>query len=274
MKVHFMAGMPRSGTTLLASILNQNPAVYCSPNSPLYEHLRDIDTANYESYRMGVMQDCKRSLLNGAIDSFYKHKDADVVIDRSRVWGVPYYMRLLRYALGMNSPKILCPVRPLAEVVASFIVKAQANPNNFIDRSMMEQDFLPLWRKPINDARVDWLLSPNSMLDTAILSVHTALRSEDKHLFHVFSYDDLVSKPGGTINDIYDFLGLDSFSHDYTRIANTEPYDDMNAFGIPDLHLVDHKIRPSQVKPESVLSEYALERCALEDFWTRKLDDR
>ena len=34
---YFMAGLPRSGSTLLKSILEQNPNVYASPISPVME---------------------------------------------------------------------------------------------------------------------------------------------------------------------------------------------------------------------------------------------
>ena len=32
---YFMAGLPRSGSTLLSSILNQNPRFYSGPSSPV-----------------------------------------------------------------------------------------------------------------------------------------------------------------------------------------------------------------------------------------------
>ena len=32
-KIFFLAGLPRSGNTLLTSILNQNPDIACTPNS-------------------------------------------------------------------------------------------------------------------------------------------------------------------------------------------------------------------------------------------------
>ena len=36
---HFLAGLPRSGSTVLASILNQNPEVYVTPTSPMLDLL-------------------------------------------------------------------------------------------------------------------------------------------------------------------------------------------------------------------------------------------
>jgi len=37
--IYFLGGLPRSGNTLLSSILNENPSVYCSPISPLLDNL-------------------------------------------------------------------------------------------------------------------------------------------------------------------------------------------------------------------------------------------
>ena len=34
-KYYFMGGLPRSGSTLLSSILNQNPRFYSGPSSPV-----------------------------------------------------------------------------------------------------------------------------------------------------------------------------------------------------------------------------------------------
>jgi len=38
-KLHMLAGLPRSGTTLLGAILNQNPKVYVTTTSPFVEIL-------------------------------------------------------------------------------------------------------------------------------------------------------------------------------------------------------------------------------------------
>ena len=35
MTYYFMAGLPRSGSTLLSALLNQNPDIHSEPSSPL-----------------------------------------------------------------------------------------------------------------------------------------------------------------------------------------------------------------------------------------------
>ena len=34
-KFYFMAGLPRAGSTLLSTLLNQNPRIYSGPSSPV-----------------------------------------------------------------------------------------------------------------------------------------------------------------------------------------------------------------------------------------------
>lgn len=268
MPLQFMAGLPRSGTTLLSAILSQNDAVYLSPQSDLAEHLRVIHQHQGEDVQLGVLTGQHDALLRGAPAAFYSDLADRTVIDKSRRWGAPYYLRLLEHVLG-EPPRILSPVRPLSEIVASFVRKAQENPEtNYIDRQMLAEDFLPYWRKPLDDARVDWLLQPGGMLDTAMLSVSSAYREETAHLFHVFTYADLVAEPGKTLDGIYDFLGVERFPHDFTEIPAAEPHADAEVLGVPDLHTVRPTLAATAPPPEEVLSDYALTRCAIEDFWT------
>ena len=210
------------------------------------------------------------SLLRGSVAAFYEGCEAQVIIDKGRTWGTPYNLRLLEHVLR-EPPRILTPVRPLAEVVASFVRKAQENPNtNYIDRQMIAEDFLPYWRKPLDDARVDWLLAPGGMLDAAMLSVSSAFRDETAHLFHIYTYADLVADPGKTIDGIYDFLGVERFAHTFDTIPAAEPHADAEVLGIPDLHAVRPTLEVTAPSPEEVLSDYALTRCMIEDFWTGK----
>jgi sulfotransferase len=263
-----MAGLPRSGTTLLGAVMSQNPAVYVSPQSYLSEHLRRIHQHEGEDTQLGVLSEQHLSLLRGAPAAFYSAMGDRTVIDKSRRWGAPYYLRLLEQVLG-EPPLILCPVRPLTEVVASFVRKAQENPDtNYIDRHMIAEDFLPYWRKPLDDARVDWLLAPGGMLQTAILSVASAKNPATSDMFHVFAYADLVGDPGKTVDGIYDFIGVDRFAHDFTAIPGAEPHNDIDVLGVPDFHTVRPTLAVAAPPAESVLSDYGMTRCQIEDFWT------
>lgn len=41
---YFMAGLPRSGSTLLSSLLNQNPKFYSGPSSPVLSTMFTVES--------------------------------------------------------------------------------------------------------------------------------------------------------------------------------------------------------------------------------------
>lgn len=270
MKLAFMAGLPRTGTNLIASIFAQRDTVFLSGNSSLSDYMRTIDNVmgRAEDYRLGVMRDNHDSLIRNICSAFYANQQQPFIIDKSRIWGVPYFLRMLRNVTG-EDPKIITPVRPLHEVVASFVYKAQQYPGvNFIDRAMVEEDFLPYWRKPIDDARVDWLLRPGGMIDTAMLSVWSAHDPETAEMFYVYSYDDLVNDPHSVISNICDFIGAPRDDYDLREVSDNKSVNDVEVLGILGFYQVRSKISKTSPRPEDVLSQYGVERCFIEDFWT------
>ncbi len=83
-----MAGMPRSGSTLLSSILNQNPRFYSGPSSPVlgsmitsYQHF-----INDELYKAFPKEEQVGKIVGSIIDGYYSDIDKPVVIDKNRGW--------------------------------------------------------------------------------------------------------------------------------------------------------------------------------------------
>lgn len=269
-KYYFMTGLPRTGSLLMSTILNQNKEIYASPLSNLANFLNEthMSIQDSEPFRLGVMLNQNESLLKRYIDAFYYENKEKIIIDKSRSWGNPYFIKLLSQSLS-NNPKIICSIRPLKEVVSSFILAANENPmENFIDKEMIETDFLPYWRKPIDDARTDWLLRPGGMIDKSILSVHSALSEENSEIFYVYSYSNFVKNPQKILDDIYDFLDIPNFKHYFNDIKDAENHRDYEVLGMKNLHKIRNNLEIKSPKPEEILSDYALSRCEIEDFWT------
>ena len=57
---YFLAGLPRSGNTVLSSILNQNPLIYSSPLSPISEILYQYETTIPETENVKRLNDKTR----------------------------------------------------------------------------------------------------------------------------------------------------------------------------------------------------------------------
>jgi sulfotransferase len=71
--IHFISGLPRSGSTRLAALLLQNPAVHAGITSPLGSlvgtMLREISQGNETAVMIDDAQ--RQTLLRGLFDSYY-----------------------------------------------------------------------------------------------------------------------------------------------------------------------------------------------------------
>ena len=102
--IHFVAGLPRSGSTLLCNILLQNPAIYASGTSGIPEVLRGIRDGweLVSPFRAMTAADSRAALvgtLRGALHGYYDRIERPVVLDRSRAW--PAYIEMLE-AMGLG----------------------------------------------------------------------------------------------------------------------------------------------------------------------------
>ena len=76
--------LPRSGNTVLASILNQNKKIGCTPNSIVFELLHNINEAKKAKVFMnfpdhGSVQNVSKKI----IQNYYQDWKQDIIIDRS-----------------------------------------------------------------------------------------------------------------------------------------------------------------------------------------------
>jgi sulfotransferase len=229
-RISFLSGLPRSGSTLLVNLLNQNPLLYASNES---KYLFDV--------------------LQGNSGEHYDHITKPYVIDNNRAWGNNESLSLLT---SLPNAKVIVTIRPILEILASFIQLAESNPDNYIDRFMKEENFQALHYRPINDARCDWLMAPQNQLDNNFLAVHNLLKYPQ--MVHVINYSTLTTEPQKTLNDLYKFFELEPYSHNFNKIETLERVDDKTLYGIPTMHEVRPQLDKSKTNYEAVLSDYVI----------------
>ena len=83
-----MAGLPRSGSTLLKSILFQNPLIYTAPISPVMElmYINNLFFKTNEKYQVYPSPKSAYNLINNIPDNYYSNIERPIVIDHSRTW--------------------------------------------------------------------------------------------------------------------------------------------------------------------------------------------
>jgi sulfotransferase len=249
-KFHFISGLPRSGSTLLAAILRQNPTIHASMSSPVGGIFSAMQKAISGSNEAAMFLDDRQRghLLKGIFDSCYEimnenpYEPGLTVFDTNRVWPakLPILTRLFPEA------KFLCCVRRPASIVDSVERLIRSNPMELSGIFGFEPGGTIF-------SRAQGLMSPTGLVGFALDALREGYYSPlAAGRMWLIEYEALAKHPGPTINAIYDWLGLPRFAHDF---ANIEQIPGAQAFdrklGTPGLHAV--KPRVEWRERESVL---------------------
>lgn len=256
---HFLAGLPRSGNTLLSAILNQNPDIYSSPLSPIsqimWDNIQSIN-ANQNIKRINNY-DFANQIIKNIIVNYYSKVDKSIIIDREKGWGTPANLNIIKNYITLK-PKIIFTVRPVIEILTSFMTILPED--SYLDKAMRDTGW---WYKNYltkNDNRCDYLMSSNEQINKSLLSINEIIKFENKNIFHIVPYDEIVNKPEDTLKGIYKFLKIPSYKHNFNNIIKLEKDND-EIFGQPsNFHDIRPKLSKVSKKPEDVLSDYVLNK--------------
>ena len=267
-----MAGLPRSGSTLLSTLLNQNPRIYSGPSSPILgtmyaTHDSFISNELYTGY---PKPDQVNEIIGSVIEHWYSDIDKPVVIDKNRAWcaRVPFIEGYIQ-----QEAKIIVPVRRVDEILASILTMIKRNPFeegqpriNFVDEYLVKTNI------PINDeTRCQHLLNPDGIVYESLNATKLGVDEGHGDKFHYVDYNDLIIDPQGQLNEIYEFLGEDPFEHTFDNLSNDHREDDLTTYGLGDMHEVHKKIQkksqdPNSILPDSIIELYNKNKKTLE-FW-------
>lgn len=237
---HFLSGLPRSGNTLLSSLINQNTEVSISANTILTDVLYQLDLLKEnEIFKNFPDRKSYDNIVKNIFNNYYKNWNVNHVITRG-VWGTPANLSLLKSII--KKPKFIILYRPVLECLASFI-KIE---------------------KPIHiETRCHELMSKNGMIGKSLWSIKNIIEQNEDYI--IINYSELVKNPLKQINKIYSYLNIDTFKHKLK---------DFNNFSINDIKYDDsiyqiplHDIRTDKIKlnkynindylPKNIIQEYS-----------------
>jgi sulfotransferase len=237
----FLSGLPRAGSTLLSAILDQNPLIHAEGNSPVCQLLWDnhvsLTYTAAEQIKANRKEQTVKNIIKQIPDQYYANADKPYILDKCRAWTLQPNIELIREYIT-PAPKIIVLIRPIDEILKSFVNLFREN--GLVSGSLIDK-FLQDESGPI--------VRPYD-------GVLNAISHANKETFLFVSYKDLAGKTEQTVARIYEFLGLDNFSHDLNNITQTHKEDD-SVYGLNGQHDVRSSINVRQLEvslPDDVMA--------------------
>lgn len=236
-----VAGLPRSGSTLLVNLLNQNPRFACGSSSPVLEVLKGaaatFDQLDFaKAMPVDRRTDLRVALVRGALQGVSDLVDGEVVFDKNRGW--PGSFELLETLLGgrENVYCIAC-VRDLKDVIASF----EKLHRETAKTGMTSQAATRPLRTISALERAKLMMESSQPIGASIMILMDATTRGWRDRMIFISYEGLTAHPKGAIDYIYQFIGEEPFAHDFDHVEMTTPEDD-SVHGFVGLHDIRPKI--------------------------------
>ncbi len=243
--IHFIAGLPRSGSTLLAAILRQNPRFHAGMTSPVGAMYMALEGAMSRKSEAAVFidEEQRRHVLKGLFANYYHAiHETKVVFDTNRAWctKLPAITQLFPDA------RIVCCVRDISWIMDS--IESLVRKNAFELSGMFGFE-------PGNTVytRVNRIAMSDGMVGYALDALKEAFYSQYASRLILVEYRALARAPAETIRILYDLLGETQFTHNFENVEyEAEDFD--LALGSRGLHTVRRKVewidRPSVLPPE------------------------
>ena len=84
---------------------------------------------------------------------------------------------------------------------------------------------------------------------------------------HIVEYNDLCEHGPCVVDEIYDFLDLPRYKHDFENIINTSPEDDDDAYGLSGLHDIKPRLLRSNTNAKEILGDRLNRQYLNLEFW-------
>jgi sulfotransferase len=255
--IHFISGLPRSGSTLLAAILRQNPRFHAGISSPVASLFMALQGAMSRRNEAAVFIDeaQKRELLKGIFASYYHEITPErVVFDTNRAWcsKLPTLVRLFPEA------KVICCVRHVPWIMDS--IERLIRGNAFELSGIFGFESLNTVY-----TRVNRLATCDGLVGFALDALREAFWGEHANRLILVGYEALARNPAGTLKQLYEFLGEQWFTHDFDNVE-FEANDFDIALGTPNLHTVRRKVE--WIERATLLPPELFNRFVNDAFWT------
>jgi sulfotransferase len=244
---HFITGLPRSGSTLLSSILRQNPKFHASITDPLANLVKGVIDHSQDSPGMKaeVPIERRKNLVRYLFEGYYADVDKEVIFNTNRAWT---FLTNVTRDLYPKAKYIVC-VRDINWILDSFESAHRRNP--FSTNTVTGGHSTSVYQ------RVESLMSPQGVVGFPYIGVKQAITGSDQSLLFILEYEQLCKEPESMMKALYNFIEEPYYEHDFNNVeASWDEYD--SEIGIK-LHDVRKKVEYRERKfilPPDILNNH------------------
>lgn len=246
---HCLNGMPRSGSTLLANILNQNPRFRATPTSGLAPLLLQVNQIWNDAPELKASASAadKLNTLRGLAEGFHKAVEQPIIFDKSRAWACAY--ELLESILGY-APKVIVTYRDIVSILSSC--------EKLFRKELKSPNSVAKWGQNMETraGRLAFWSEGSQLVGGSYNRIKDCVARGHRKSLHFVHFDNLTTRPKETMQALYAFLGEEYFPHDFENVEQTTHEKD-EAHGFLDLHTIRSAVRPVKKDFASVLGSDA-----------------
>jgi len=244
---HFITGLPRSGSTLLSSILKQNPRFHASITDSLANLVKGVIETSQDAPGMKseVPVERRKNLVRYIMDGYYHDVDSPVIFNTNRAWT---FLTGVTNDLYPKSKHIVC-VRDINWILDSFELAHRRNPfsTNTVTGGLSGSVY----------SRTAALMEDTGIIGFPYTGIKQAITGTENHLLFILEYDQLTKNPKETIKALYNFIEEPYFEHDFDNVeASWDEYDQEIGIKLHDVRKkVEHRTRKF-ILPPDILNKY------------------
>lgn len=255
-KIHFISGLPRSGSTLLAAIIKQNPKFRANMSGPVAGMVGTLleNMSGKNEFSIFLNDDQRQKIIRSVFNAYYDDCPEQLVFDTSRIW----CSRIALLSTLFPDAKIIACVRHVSWVIDSIEQLVQKNvfqPSSIFNYLAGGTVY----------SRAEGVAGGDGLVGFAYNALKQAYYSNlSPGRLMLLQYESLVADPQRCLSEVYDFIGEPEFKHDFENIVfDASEFDERS--GTPGLHKIHPKISPNT--RQTLLPPDLFQRFVNDSFW-------
>ena len=239
-KFIYNSSLPRTGSTLLQNVFNQNPDFHATPTSGVIEFLESARTnfiaAEFKAQDVKTMENAILAFCREGMKGFANSiTDKPYFVDKSFYWGINFdYLKMIH---GVD-PKIVMMIRDPRDIFASFEYNYRKNP--LVVNPNVNWDELK--NTTMEKRIIDW--TKTRPLGIVFDGLRDIINFKNAHKILFVKYEDFCENPDTEMFRIYNYLEVPFFKHDFNNVQQTTKENDV-------FYFASHEIRSNVAKKES-----------------------